>query len=50
VSKHVYVENVDLTTSFEKVAYFARRPARLADMQKTERDAASEKERTDVQM
>ncbi len=46
--EHVYVENVDLTTSFEKVAYFARHPARLANNKNAERDAASEKDRADV--
>ncbi len=48
VPDEVYVENVDLTTSFEKVAYFARHPARLANDKSAERDAALGENQADV--
>jgi len=50
VPKRIYVENVDLTTSFEKVAYFARHPARLEDIMESERGGLSGKNRADVPM
>ncbi|MCK5862259.1 MAG: redox-sensing transcriptional repressor Rex [Candidatus Hydrogenedentes bacterium] len=48
VPEHVYVENVDLTTSFEKVAYFARRPARISDMKEADQDISSDNSEADI--
>ena len=50
VPNKVYVENVDLTTSFEKVAYFARRPARILDIKEAERGFSPDKNKADVSM
>lgn len=41
VPSEVYVEHVDLTTLFEKVAYFARHPLDSAGMKETRRRAGS---------
>lgn len=50
VPSQIYVENVDLTTSFEKVAYFARHSVCLGDIKEPERNIPSDKSRVDVPM
>lgn len=48
--ENIFVENVDLTTSFEKVAYFARHPVRLEDIKESKRGIPIDGNRADVQM